>query len=163
VVSSRTVGIREPACLVNTIRTYLPNQAPYSFVQGTPQRSTDCSQRDGGLCLLNHYKYEPSPRYCQPPRPSPCHPFDSGATRSNLPGMPDRLRNSTRVANNEPTSSSAASSAALEQNRNEPTLGTPETRRHKRGLGGSSEEIACELHLPRIGSAALTKTPVRVF
>jgi hypothetical protein len=69
--------------------------------------------------------------------------------------MSYRLRNSTRVANSEPTSSSAASSATLEQNQNEPTLGTSETRRHKRGIGGSSEEIACKLHLPRIGNPEL--------
>jgi hypothetical protein len=34
VVSSRAIGMREPACLVNTIGTCLPNQAPYSVVQG---------------------------------------------------------------------------------------------------------------------------------
>jgi hypothetical protein len=59
------------------------------------------------------------------------------------------------VANTEPTSSSAASSATLEQNQNEPTLGRPGTRRPKRGCGGSSEEIIRKLHLPWIGNTEL--------
>jgi hypothetical protein len=73
----------------------------------------------------------------------------------DLPAMSYRFRNSTRVANSKPTSLSAASSVALQQNQNEPTLGTSETRRPKRGIGGSSEGIACKLHLPRKGNPEL--------
>lgn len=91
--------------------------------------------------LPNYYKYEPSPPYCQPPRPYPCHQFNI-STRSLTPHkpslMPSQLRNRTRVT--EPTSSSTASSATLEQNQNEPTLGRLGTRRPKRGFGGSSEK-----------------------
>ncbi|KAH8748294.1 hypothetical protein F5882DRAFT_446072 [Hyaloscypha sp. PMI_1271] len=76
-------------------------------------------------------------------------------TRSNLPTMPSQLRNRTRVTSAEPTASSAASSATLEQSQNEPTLGRAGTRRPKRGFGGSSDEIACKLHLPRIGNTEL--------
>jgi len=59
------------------------------------------------------------------------------------------------VANSEPTSSSAASSVTLEQNQNEPILGTLEMRRPKRGIGGSSEGIAGKFHLPRKGNPEL--------
>jgi hypothetical protein len=69
--------------------------------------------------------------------------------------MPSQPRNRTRVANTEPTSSSAASSATLEQNQNEPTLGRSGTRRPKRGFGGSSEEISRKFHLSRIGNTEL--------
>jgi hypothetical protein len=67
--------------------------------------------------------------------------------------MPRQVRSRTRIT--EPTLLSATSSATLEQNQNEPTLGTSETRRHKRGFGGSSEEIAYKPHLPRIGNPGL--------
>jgi hypothetical protein len=59
------------------------------------------------------------------------------------------------VANTESTSSSAAWSATLEQNQNEPTLGRSGTRRPKRRFSGSSKEIARKLHLPRIGNTKL--------
>ena len=84
-----------------------------------------------------------------PIRSTPVRPIQ------DLPAMPYRFRNSTRVANSKPTSLSAASSVTLEQNQNEPTLGTSETRRPKRGIGGSSEGIAGKFHLPRKGNPEL--------
>jgi hypothetical protein len=160
----RTIGTGEPA-LVNTRGTCLPNQAPYSVSQGR------CSAKGllkggGGLCLPKYYKYEPSPRYCQPPRPSPSisstFPLGSGLTYSNLSAMPYPLRNRTRVTNTEPTSSSAASSATLEYAEpatDRPTLGRrSEMRRPKRSFSGSSGEVARKVHLSRIGNTELIST-----
>jgi hypothetical protein len=143
---------------MNAVGTRLPNQAPYSAAQGRgSQSSTGYSQGTGWLCLPKYYKYEPSHRYCQPPRST--FPPGSSLTHSNISAMPSQLRNRTRVANTEPTSSSAASSATLEHAEpatDRPTLGKRlEMRRPKRGFSGSSGEVARKVHLSRIGNTEL--------
>jgi hypothetical protein len=149
--------IREQTYLMNAVGIRLPNQAPYSAAQGRgSQPSTGCLQGTGWLCLSKYYKYEPSPRYCQPPRST--FPPGSSLTHSNL-AMPSQLRNRTYVANTEPTSSSAASSATLEYA--EPATDRPmlrkrsEMRRPKRGFSRLSGEVACKVHLLRIGTTEL--------
>jgi hypothetical protein len=160
----RTIGIGEPA-LVNTRGICLPNQALYSISQGR------CSIKGllkggGGLCLPKYYKYEPSPRYCQPPRPSPSisltFPLGSGLTYSNLSAIPYLFRNCTRITNTEPTLSSTASSTTLEYTEpvtDRPILGRRlEIRRPKRSFSGSSGEVARKVHLLQIGNTELIST-----
>ena len=70
--------------------------------------------------------------------------------------MPYRLRNRTRVADTEPTPSSAASSATLEHKADEPSLNRGSgTNRLKRGLSGSTKEGAGEFHVLRTGTIDL--------
>ena len=73
--------------------------------------------------------------------------------------MSYQLHNRTRVANTEPTPSSAASSATLEHNEDEadePPLNRGSgTNRLKRGLSGLIEEGASEFHVLRTGTIDL--------
>jgi hypothetical protein len=73
--------------------------------------------------------------------------------------MPYQLRNRPRVANTEPTPSSAASSATLEQSEDEadepPLSRGSGTNRLKRGLSVSTEEGAGEFRALCIGTIDL--------
>ena len=75
--------------------------------------------------------------------------------------MPYQLRNRTRVADIEPTPSSAASSATLEHNEDAadetPLDRGSGTNRPKRGLSGSTGEGASEFHVLHRGTINLIR------
>jgi hypothetical protein len=139
----------EHVCLIKLRTASLP----------PPRGGVISFQGSGGLRPPNQYKYVPSPLLGLTSSLDLLTTIRSTFTLgsclclSNPTAMPYQVRNRTRLANTEPTPSSAASSATLEHNEHEadePPLNRGSgTNRLKRGLSGSIEEGAGEFHVLR--------------